>query len=90
MVNHTQYEAVRPIQIHNQEEAKRRITKKFGGIPPNCEDKTGKPICKFYEMCKQVKTYEPGVIPEPLCALPDDEIAEFILPISWKIANIGR
>src|SRR5512139_396767 len=62
-------------------------TVEFGKVPLGCEDAEGTPICPAYALCKQVKTYERGVISEPLCVLPDDEVEEFAIPISRKVMS---
>lgn len=77
MTDRAAYQILKKIAQHNQTEAKKRIEARFGGTPPNCENKAGKPICPVYDLCKQVKTYEVGKIREPLCALPDDEVKQF-------------
>lgn len=84
MTTREEYLSIKRVQDRNQAEAKKRIINRFGRTPPNCEDKEGNPICPAYQMCKQVKTYERGIIPEPLCALPDEEVKEFVVPISRK------
>lgn len=85
MTTSEEYLFIKKIQDQNQKEAKRRIALRFGGKPPNCEDGEGNPICPAYDLCKRVKTYEPGFIAEPLCALPDKEVEEFVVPISRKV-----
>lgn len=85
MTTREEYLSIKKIQDKNQAEAKRRIALRFGGRPPNCEGSEGNPICPAYDLCKRVKTYERGFIPEPLCALPDKEVEEFAIPISRKV-----
>ena len=85
MTSSEEYRAIKRVQDYNQAEAKRRIAARFGGTPPNCEDKEGNIICPAYVMCKQVRTYERGIIPEPLCALPDEEVQQFVVSLSRKV-----
>lgn len=87
MTSSAEYKSIKAIQDHNRAEARKRISARFGKVPLGCEDAEGTPICPAYALCKQVKTYERGVISEPLCVLPDDEVEEFAIPISRKVMS---
>jgi len=82
MTDRATYLVLKKILSKNQQEAKRRIVAKLGNMPKNCADKNGTPTCTYYAICSQVRTYETGNQVEPLCALSDEELKQFVIPWS--------